>query len=73
LGLGPTALVLAAIAAFGCVAALWFWPRSDAEIVEHEHAGLDDDDPHWADGHSRTGRRHSHAFVIDALHSRWPA
>jgi MFS family permease len=73
LGLSSTALVLAAIAAFGCIAGVFLWPRSDAEIVEHEHVELADDDPHWAEGHSRSGRRHSHAFVIDTLHSRWPA
>ena len=61
-------LLLAGIAAIGVVLALLLWPRHDPETVPHEHPELPANHPHLA-GH---GGRHSHALVIDDLHSAWP-
>jgi MFS family permease len=64
---GPTVAlgVLAAIAAVGTAVALWLWPKEDPESVPHTHENLPPDHPHI-----RTGRHHSHAFVVDRNHPR---
>lgn len=73
LGLSTTAQIMAAISLVGVAAAFVVWPAVDTGELEHEHPDLAHDDPHWADGHQRNGRYHRHAFMIDDLHSRWPA
>ncbi len=77
IGLGPTFLVLAALALAGVGAAAALWPRHDPEEIEHDHAGLPPEHPHRTTGHGPAqsgpdGFRHRHAFVIDELHSQWP-
>jgi MFS family permease len=72
LGLSTAALILAGICFAGVVIALIAWPSADSAELDHEHADLVEDDPHWAEGHERRGHRHRHAFVIDSQHSRWP-
>lgn len=72
LGLSPTFLILAAIAAMGLAAGFLLWPAGDKAIVPHEHPELREHDPHWKEGTPRTGDRHAHAFVIDDLHPHWP-
>ena len=64
-------LTLAALCAIGLVAGLVLWPRRDPEAVPHSHPELAPDDPHLADHPARDGV-HSHAFVLDAQHRRWP-
>jgi MFS family permease len=71
-GLQAAALVLAAIASAGVVAALVAWPRTDTDELDHDHSGLAEGDLHWQDGHHRSGHRHRHSFVIDDLHPDWP-
>jgi MFS family permease len=69
LGLSATAAILAAVAAAAIGIALTVWPADDPEAVEHSHDDLPADHPHLArPGH----RHHSHAFVIDDLHTTWP-
>lgn len=67
-GMPTTFLVMAAIAAVGVVVATQLWPRSDPAEIEHSHGELPLDHPHLA-GH---GRRHIHAYIIDAEHKAWP-
>lgn len=68
----PAALwAMAALAAAGVAIAARLWPRSDTEQVPHAHDDLPADHPHLA-VHASTGD-HVHAFVIDDLHTRWPA
>lgn len=43
-----------------------------SEVLKHQHRGLPEDDPHWAEGADRSGHRHAHAFGIDRLHPEWP-
>ncbi len=61
-------LTLAALSLLGLGAALALWPRRDPIEIPHAHDDLPADHPHVADG-----ARHSHAYVIDDLHPRWPA
>lgn len=76
IGLGPTFLVLAAIAAAGVAGAARLWPRQDPEEMEHDHPGLPADHLHLRSAHATSaataGARHRHGFVIDDLHPRWP-
>ncbi len=68
----PVALwAMAALAAAGSVLAWRLWPRDDAEELPHVHGDLPADHPHLVEN-SRAGD-HVHAFVIDDLHTRWPA
>lgn len=65
-----SALAMAALllsGGLGLAVALWIWPRHDPVEVTHSHDDLPADHPHVTTGH-----RHSHAFVIDDLHPRWP-
>jgi MFS family permease len=72
-GLSAASLMLAGLAGITVTAAALLWPQSDPEVVEHGHAGMSADDPHWRQGHAPRGNSHAHAFVIDDLHRSWPA
>jgi MFS family permease len=67
-GLSVAALVLAGIGALWLVAVLRVWPAPDNAVLPHDHPDLPPDHPHL----SQHNRHHSHAFVIDDLHRRWP-
>jgi len=67
-GLSVAALLLAGIGALGLVAVLRIWPAEDQSVLSHDHPDLPPDHPHL----SQHGSHHSHAFVIDDLHRRWP-
>jgi MFS family permease len=67
-GLSAAALVLASIGAAGLVAVLRLWPAADTAVLPHKHPDLPPDHPHL----SEDGSHHSHVFVIDDLHRRWP-
>ena len=67
-GMSVTLLALGLLAGLGAILAFIVWPAADPETVIHDHPDLAGDHPHLAGG----GRRHSHAYVIDELHSRWP-
>jgi MFS family permease len=71
-GLPAAALVLAALAAAGTIAATRLWPAGDPEVLEHSHPDLAADHPHWSRGEQRADHRHAHAYVIDDLHFMWP-
>ncbi|WP_206797141.1 MFS transporter [Amycolatopsis sp. MtRt-6] len=65
--------VLAALAATGLVTAALAWPRRDPAYIEHTHDDLAEHD-HLEDA-TEVGDgvyRHSHEFVIDRHHRRWP-
>ena len=69
IGLGATFAVMAALAAAGAAMALQLWPSPDSGTFAHTHYDLPADHPHLKDH----GTPHSHPFVIDDLHPRWPA
>ena len=55
-GLPTSFLVLALLAGAALLLASRLWPREDPEVLAHQHEGL----------------THSHAFVIDEEHPKWP-
>ncbi|MEV6878401.1 MFS transporter [Amycolatopsis sp. NPDC051128] len=72
-GFTATWLVLAGLAVLGLVTAALAWPRRDPVRIEHTHDDLAEhghleDATEVADG----VYRHSHEFVIDRHHRRWP-
>jgi len=68
-GLSTTSLVLAAITLVGAVTARLMWQADDPEVIAHDHPDLAPDDPHLQ---GATQKRHTHVFVIDEHHRRWP-
>ncbi|QEW06011.1 MFS transporter [Nitrincola iocasae] len=68
LGISLTFIVFGMVALLAYLLALKLWPAEDPEVVEHYHANLPEHHPHIA--HSK--RLHSHPFVIDDLHEKWP-
>ncbi len=70
LGLGPTMLILSAIALVSSFIALRVWPVSESEVLVHDHPDLPPDHPHLQ-AHQQKGR-HAHSFVIDDEHRAWP-
>src|SRR5215203_3228689 len=71
-GMETSFLALAAIGAVSAVAAVRLWPSADPPELEHSHSALDPEHAHVAEHGTATGGRHSHAFVIDDEHRRWP-
>jgi hypothetical protein len=68
-GIPATLVALGVIAGAGALLAAFLWPATDPETIAHEHPELAAGHPHLAgDGHA-----HSHPYVIDDLHRRWPA
>lgn len=73
IGLPGTSAVLALLAGFAVLAALRLWPARDPDELEHVHGALAEDDPHLAGAVPVVGgHRHSHVFVIDRHHTKWP-
>jgi H+ antiporter protein len=66
--------VLAGLALAGVVMALLLWPAIDPDVLWHDHDDLPAAHPHVQDA-TRTGKgwRHAHTYVVDDIHSRWPA
>jgi len=71
-GLPVASIILATIAGCATLAAAWFWPFPDEEMVEHSHEGLPSHHPHWEQGTAKRRNSHTHVFVIDDLHATWP-
>jgi hypothetical protein len=67
-----TLAALGLLTLLGAAVAAAVWPVNDPQVVEHSRAELDPDRPHLCNHHG-DGLRHTHAFVIDDLHRRWPA
>ncbi|RFZ04675.1 enterobactin exporter EntS [Mycobacterium marinum] len=73
-GFTITWTILAAIATTGAVTALVIWPRRDPEALTHTHDVATTDRKHLGDAIVIEGGRmqHTHTFVIDHDHGRWP-
>jgi len=78
--LGARYSMTIAFAVLGCAAALavWValrvWSSIDSKEIEHEHSNLPEGHPHHATGSlTPNGIRHSHPFVVDDYHPRWPS
>ncbi|WP_081913627.1 MFS transporter [Glycomyces sp. NRRL B-16210] len=73
-GMGTAAAVLAVVAMAAASAGLASWPARESTALAHVHARLSPQDPHLADARpTDRGWAHTHDFVIDPLHHRWPA
>lgn len=69
LGMGPTLLILGAMALAGLLLALRLWPAGDPLDPPHRHPELAPDHPHLR---AHGTAPHRHALVIDDTHPRWP-
>ena len=72
-GLVTSFVTLGIVAGVAVLLSAWLWPAADPVELSHQHKNLEAQHPHIADssGTLRTDR-HSHAFVIDDEHRRWP-
>ena len=73
-GLTTTWMTLAVIAGIGITVAARMWPRHDPAEITHLHEAGTIDDARLADA-VRVGERlyrHTHVYVMDAEHRRWP-
>ncbi|MDF6436384.1 hypothetical protein NMT52_25930, partial [Escherichia coli] len=61
--------ILAGVTTF---ASLWLWPKDDPVEVPHTHGDLKEGDEHLQSPAVDDARQHSHAYVIDDQHQRWP-
>ncbi len=67
-GMQVTLVVLASLALLALIPAVRLWPSDDPTELRHRHDDLADNHPHTA----TSGRQHSHPYVIDSLHPKWP-
>lgn len=72
-GMSPALWAMAGLAALGIIVARSAWPHEDPDVVVHSHDELPPDHPHLRAGTVADGGGHAHHFVIDELHTRWPA
>ncbi|MFH8371695.1 MFS transporter [Streptomyces sp. NPDC018031] len=72
-GLTATALALAAVGLGAALLAWRLWPTGDPSRIPHVHSVLGHEHPHLAGARPVGGGwEHTHHFVIDDLHRRWP-
>ncbi|MFC4564904.1 MFS transporter [Nocardiopsis mangrovi] len=72
-GMGTTLLLLAGLTLAAALAAVRAWPAGDPRTLPHVHTGLEPGHPHLHDAETaEAGWGHTHTFVIDDLHERWP-
>ena len=74
-GLSVSFATLGVVAGAAVLLSMRLWPVEDPVELVHSHDALSPEHPHLA---SHTGRKtaegqHSHAFVIDDEHQRWPS
>lgn len=68
LGLQTTFFVMSGIAVVALFAAVRLWPDHEPATMPHDHPDLPPDHPHLRNH----GTQHSHPYLIDDLHPRWP-
>lgn len=69
LGTNASFLALAIIGSLAWLLATQIWPANDPDQLEHQHSDLSPDHPHVTGDEQR---RHTHPYVIDDTHRRWP-
>lgn len=67
-GMQVTLMVLVSLALVALIPAIRLWPSVDPIEVFHTHDDLVDGHPHIA----TTDRQHTHHYIIDSLHQKWP-
>ena len=68
-GMDAAFLALGIIAAVSVGVSVWQWPRQTGGVLAHSHPELPANHPHLSDTNAS---QHSHNYIIDALHLRWP-
>lgn len=71
-GLNASFIALGILAGATTFLSLWLWPSDDPAEVPHAHDDLDAGHAHLKAYAVDAQGRHSHAFVIDDEHQRWP-
>lgn len=74
-GLTASFVTLGVVASAALVLSMRLWPAADPIELSHRHEDLVPEHPHLG-GESdpaSADRRHSHAYVIDDEHQRWPS
>jgi len=69
-GMTITLLALLAPAIAALILALKLWPSVDPSERSHNHDDLPDGHPHIARDDNSSG--HTHTYLIDSLHPKWP-
>ena len=64
--------VIGGAAALAVWAAIRVWPYIDLTEIEHEHFNLPEGHIHATGSPTPNGIRHTHPFVVDDYHPRWP-
>lgn len=76
-GLTTSFVTLGVVASAAVLLSMRLWPSEDPVELSHRHDNLAPGHPHLAgepDARQPTaGREHSHAYVIDDEHQRWPS
>ncbi|MBL1272814.1 MAG: MFS transporter [Oceanospirillales bacterium] len=67
-GLQVTLAVMTALAFVFLIAARKLWPADDPVEIRHIHENLPEDHHHIRE----TGARHTHPYIVDYWHRRWP-
>ncbi|OYY99401.1 MAG: MFS transporter [Polaromonas sp. 28-63-22] len=68
-GLATSFVTLGTLAAAAVLLSMRLWPSDDPVELSHRHDELAEEHPHLAGA----VREHSHAYVIDDEHQRWPS
>ena len=73
-GLGVSFAALGLLAGAAVLLSMRLWPAVESQALPHRHDDLDAAHPHLAGdaGRASIAGQHSHAFVIDDDHPRWP-
>lgn len=76
-GLNTSFVTLGVVASVAVLLSMRLWPSGDPVELSHRHDNLAPGHPHLAgesDARPPNGdRKHSHAYVIDDEHQRWPS
>ena len=73
IGLPLTFVLLGAIGAAALLVAIRLWPRHDPDVLRPTHTNLPEGHSHLEGAEwSEAGYEHSHGFVVDDRHRRWP-
>ena len=73
-GVGVSFTALGLLASAALLLSMRLWPAAESAAIAHSHGDLQANHPHLADhaGGALAAGAHSHAFVIDDEHPRWP-
>ena len=71
-GMSAAFAALAAITAAGLAIAWKVWPANDPDVIVHTHANARDLNAHSTESEPTAATTHSHPYMIDENHPRWP-